>query len=296
MELGLGKKVALVCGASSGLGRAAALELAREGARVVVCSRSERTLEAARADIALTTRAETLAIAADLSEPDQVDRLVDQTLERFGRIDILVTNTGGPPAGPFEAHDRDTWSRAIRQNLESVINLCRAALPSMKQNGWGRIINITSISVKQPVDGLILSNSLRAGVTGFARTLANEVAAEGITVNNVLPGYTDTAPKVRELKNCHFWLKRQLDQTNPLLIVTIGRVAYESVMRFKKQWPDPSGRKFLGLVGQVIRSTSPWVYPLSHTSRLGRASRSAELQKEDWLAIPRILNEAKNAT
>ena len=112
----------------------------------------------------------------------------------------------------------------------------------------------------------------------------------------LFPGYTDTAPKVRELKNCHFWLKRQLDQTNPLLIVTVGRVAYESVMRFKKQWPDPSGRKFLGLVGQVIRSTSPWVYPLSHTSRLGRASRSAELQKEDWLAIPRILNEAKNAT
>lgn len=192
MDLGLGTKVALVCGASSGLGRAAALELAREGARVVVCSRRERALEAARADIALTTRAETLAITADLSEPDQVDRLVDQTLERFGRIDILVTNTGGPPAGPFEAHDRDAWSRAIRQNLESVINLCRAALPSMKQNGWGRIINITSISVKQPVEGLILSNSLRAGVTGFARTLANEVAAQGITVNNVLPGYTAT--------------------------------------------------------------------------------------------------------
>ncbi|MEZ4415681.1 MAG: SDR family oxidoreductase [Gemmatimonadota bacterium] len=192
MDLGITGKVALVCGASAGLGRAAAAELAREGARVVLCSRRERAIEAARADIALSTRAETLAIAADLSEPEQVDRVIAQTLERFGRIDILVTNTGGPPAGPFEAHDRETWARAIRQNLESVLNLCRGALPSMKENGWGRIINITSISVKQPVDGLILSNSIRAGVTGFARTLANEVAALGITVNNVLPGYTET--------------------------------------------------------------------------------------------------------
>ncbi len=192
MDLGIKDRVALVCGSSQGLGRAAAEELAREGAKVVLCSRNGRSVEAARADIALTTHAETLAIAADLTEPDQVDRLVEQSIERFGRVDILVTNTGGPPAGPFDAHDRATWSQAIRQNFESVINLSRAVLPSMREQGWGRIINITSISVKQPVDGLILSNAIRAGVTGFARTLANEVAAAGITVNNVLPGYTAT--------------------------------------------------------------------------------------------------------
>ena len=192
MDFGIKDKIALVCGSSAGLGRAAAAELAAEGAKVILCSRRERAIEAARADIALSTNADTLAIAADLTDPEQVDSLVHQSVERFGHVDILVTNTGGPPAGPFEAHDRETWSQAIRQNFESVINLSRAVLPGMKENRWGRIINITSISVKQPVDGLILSNALRAGVTGFARTLANEVASFGITVNNVLPGYTAT--------------------------------------------------------------------------------------------------------
>jgi 3-oxoacyl-[acyl-carrier protein] reductase len=121
-----------------------------------------------------------------------VIRLVQRSTEVFGGIDILVTNTGGPPSGPFESHGPQVWQEAIRQNFDSVVNLCRAVVPGMKEAGWGRIINITSIAVKQPVDNLILSNSLRAGVTGFARTLANEVAPFGVTVNNVMPGYTAT--------------------------------------------------------------------------------------------------------
>jgi 3-oxoacyl-[acyl-carrier protein] reductase len=116
----------------------------------------------------------------------------------LGPVDILVTNGGGPPAGPFESHDDAAWRAAVRTNLESVIGLTRAVLPGMKARRWGRIINVTSIAVKQPVDGLILSNSVRAAVTGFARTLANEVAPHGVTVNNVMPGYTRTA-RVDEL-------------------------------------------------------------------------------------------------
>jgi 3-oxoacyl-[acyl-carrier protein] reductase len=108
-------------------------------------------------------------------------------------VDILVTNAGGPPAGPFESHDRAAWHEAVRTTLDSVVELTRHVLPGMKARGWGRIVNVTSIAVKQPVDNLILSNSLRAAVTGFARTLANEVASSGVTVNNVLPGYTRTA-------------------------------------------------------------------------------------------------------
>jgi 3-oxoacyl-[acyl-carrier protein] reductase len=110
----------------------------------------------------------------------------------FGRVDILVTNSGGPPAGPFESHSPDAWHEAVRQNLDSVVELTRAALPGMKERRWGRIVNVTSIAVKQPVDNLILSNSIRAAVTGFARTLANEVAPFGVTVNSVMPGYTRT--------------------------------------------------------------------------------------------------------
>jgi 3-oxoacyl-[acyl-carrier protein] reductase len=145
-----------------------------------------------RDEIAQAAGTDVLGVAADLTNPADVDTLVRAALDRFGRVDILVTNTGGPPAGPFESHSPETWRDAVAQNLESVLNLTRAVLPGMKGRNWGRIINITSIAVKQPVDGLILSNSVRAAVTGFARTLANEVAPYNVTVNNVLPGYTRT--------------------------------------------------------------------------------------------------------
>lgn len=192
MDLGLKGKVALVAASSRGLGKAVAHELAGEGARLVMCARGEGALRAARDEIVNDTGAEALAVAADLSESAAVDAVVRAALDAYGRVDVLVTNTGGPPPGPFESHSAEAWRAAVQQNLESVINLVRGVLPGMKERRWGRIINVTSIAVKQPVDGLILSNSVRAAVTGFARTLANEVAPFGITVNNAMPGYTRT--------------------------------------------------------------------------------------------------------
>ena len=193
MDLGLTGKVALVAASSRGLGRAVAEEFAREGARLVMCARGEDDLNRTRNRIARDTGSRPVAVAADLTDPEGVRRVTDTAAEAFGQVDILVTNTGGPPSGPFEAHTPDAWRSAVAQNLESVLNLTRAVLPGMRERGWGRIINVTSIAVKQPVDGLILSNSVRAAVTGFARTLANEVARDGVTVNNVMPGYTRTA-------------------------------------------------------------------------------------------------------
>lgn len=192
MELGLGGKVALVAASSRGLGRASAEELAREGAHVVMCARDEAVLLRAASEIRDATGARVEAVRADVSKPAEVARVVAHAMEVFARVDVLVTNGGGPPAGPFETHDANAWHEAVRQNLDSVVELTRAVLPGMKARRWGRIINITSIAVKQPVDNLILSNSVRAAVTGFARTLANEVAPFGITVNNVMPGYTRT--------------------------------------------------------------------------------------------------------
>ena len=192
MDLGLRGKTALVAASSRGLGRAIAEELAREGTNLVLCARGEEVLEATRAEIEERSGVRVVAESADLANAADVHRVVEAGLREFGRIDILVTNAGGPPAGPFESHTPETWRSALALNLESVLNLCRAVLPGMKERRWGRILNVTSIAVKQPVDNLILSNSVRAAVTGFARTLANEVAPFGITVNNILPGYTRT--------------------------------------------------------------------------------------------------------
>ena len=192
MDLGLRNKVALIAAGSRGLGRAVAEELAAEGASLVLCAREPQTLAEVAATIADNTGAHVLAVPADVTDVNQITRVVESGNERFGRIDILVTNAGGPPAGTFEQLTRDQWEDAVRLTLFSAIELTRQVLPGMKERRWGRILNITSIAVKQPVENLMLSNSLRAGLTGFARTLANEVAAEGITVNNILPGYTRT--------------------------------------------------------------------------------------------------------
>lgn len=198
MDLGLRGKIAVVAAASRGLGRAVAEELAAEGASVVMCARGETALHEAAAAIRASSDAEVEAVVADVARPGDVERLVKTAHDRFGRVDILVTNAGGPPSGKFESLGPEKWSDAVQLTLLSTVNLCRAVLPGMRERRWGRIINVTSITVKQPVEGLMLSNSLRAGVTGFARTLANEVARDGITVNNILPGYTRTQ-RVEEL-------------------------------------------------------------------------------------------------
>jgi 3-oxoacyl-[acyl-carrier protein] reductase len=192
MDFQLKGKIALVAAASKGLGRAVAEEFAAEGASLVLCARGEEALQQTRAALEAAHGVPVLAVAADLSTVAGVARVTQAAFERFGRVDILVTNTGGPPAGTFEQHSPEAWQAATNLLLTSVVELTRAVLPGMKERGWGRILNITSIAVKQPVAGLMLSNSLRAAVTGMARTLATEVAPFGITVNNILPGYTRT--------------------------------------------------------------------------------------------------------
>ncbi len=192
MKLGLTDRVALIGGSSAGLGRAVAEGLVAEGCDVLLCARSPEPLERARAEIAAGTHRRVEAVAADLATEEGCRAVLDRAAEAFGRVDILVTNTGGPPAGGFEEHSPERWRHATALLLESVLHLVRGVLPGMKERHWGRILTITSIAVKQPVEGLILSNSLRAGVVGFARTLANEVAPFGITVNNLMPGYTRT--------------------------------------------------------------------------------------------------------
>lgn len=199
MDLELRGKVALVAAASRGLGRAIAEELAREGAAVVICARGAEALEQARAALAAAGAAVT-AVAGDLTRTEDVRRIAAAAQAAHGRVDVLVTNAGGPPPGPFESHDEAAWLAAVRLTLMSVVELVRAVLPGMKERGFGRILNVTSIAVKQPVDNLVLSNALRAAVTGMARTLANETAPHGITVNNLLPGYTNTE-RVQELSH-----------------------------------------------------------------------------------------------
>jgi 3-oxoacyl-[acyl-carrier protein] reductase len=192
VDLALDGRRALVAASSRGLGRAIAEELAAEGCDLMLCARGDGPLERTRATIEDKHGVKVVARRTDLSSAEEAAELAQAALDELGGVDILVTNNGGPPAGPFEDHDLEAWRSAYHQTLESVLVLVRELLPGMKEQKWGRIVNVTSITVKQPVEGLMLSNSLRAAVTGFARTLANEVAASGVTVNNVLPGYTRT--------------------------------------------------------------------------------------------------------
>jgi 3-oxoacyl-[acyl-carrier protein] reductase len=192
VETGLAGKVALVAAASKGLGRAIAETLAAEGAALAICARGEDALARARETIAGTAIAPVHAVAGDLSRSEDIQRVVRSALDRFGRVDVLVTNSGGPPVGAFEALDWDVWQRAVELTLRSAVELTRGVLPGMRERHWGRVIHVTSLTVKQPIDGLMLSTSIRAAVTGFSRTLANEVAADGITVNTILPGFMNT--------------------------------------------------------------------------------------------------------
>lgn len=192
MDLGLKNRTAVVCAASRGLGFAAAQELAAEGARVLICARGDERLQAARQAIIAETKADVRAVAADLATMEGVDAVASAAEEVFGGVDILVTNTGGPPSGPFEKFGWDVWQHHVNNLIRGTVELTRRVLPGMRERRWGRLLNVTSITVKQPVDGLILSNSLRAAVTGFARTLANEVARDGVTVNCIIPGFTKT--------------------------------------------------------------------------------------------------------
>lgn len=193
MELGLTGRVAIIAAASKGLGRAVAEELAREGAHVAICARTPATLAETAAQIRKSTGREVFHHALDVTNSAAIASFVSSAEARFGRVDICVTNSGGPPSNSFVSTKPEDWRSAVDQLLMSTVFFAREALPRMQKNKWGRLITVTSSAVKQPVDGLLLSNSVRAAVTGLARTLANEYAADGITVNNVCPGYTRTA-------------------------------------------------------------------------------------------------------
>ncbi len=192
MDLGLSGKIGLVAAASKGLGKAVALRLAREGMKIAICARDEGTLRATAQEISALTKTEVLPIRADVTRSDDIKRFVAEAVNRFGGVDVLVTNAGGPPPGNFFACDDSHWEQAFQLTLMSVVRLCREAIPHMQQRGGGRIINIASVSVKQPIENLILSNSLRLAVVGLAKSLANELAPMKITVNTVCPGPTQT--------------------------------------------------------------------------------------------------------
>ena len=188
MDLGLNGKIALVAASSKGLGLAVATALAREGARIVMCARDREALEAAADRICDTTGADVYTVAADLALPDGPRRVAQAARDEAGGIDILVTNTGGPPVGTFDELSEEQWQQAFDSVLMSANRLIREALPAMKRRGGGRIINIASIAVKEPIPGLMLSNALRAAVVGMTKTLATELGPDGILINNVCPG------------------------------------------------------------------------------------------------------------
>ncbi len=198
MDLGLKGKVALVAAGSQGLGKAVAMAMCREGARVAICSRDTPALPRAVEEISAATGGEVFGVAADLTDADQARHFVRKSGEHYGSVNILVNNAGGPPSRTFLEIEDDLWHFGFNLNLMSTIVMTREVIPVMMERRWGRIINMTSVSVKQPLDGLILSNTVRSGVIGLAKTLSNELASYDITVNNVCPGYILT-DRVRSL-------------------------------------------------------------------------------------------------
>lgn len=193
MELQIKGKTALVTASSLGIGRAAAEALLKEGCRVAICSSNKENLVTAAKEIKAILDVEPLWVVCNLNKPAEIENLFNVVKSQYGAVDILVNNCGGPPPGFFENMDDESWNTGYEQVLMSAVRLTRLVLPDMKENKWGRIINITSISVKQPVDNLILSNAFRNAVTAFAKTISNQVGKYNITVNNVAPGYTLTA-------------------------------------------------------------------------------------------------------
>lgn len=188
MDLGLRGKVAIVTASSKGIGRAVAREFAAEGCRLTLCARNEADLAKAADEIRTATGAEVHAVAADVTRHADIKAVVHCTMEAYGRIDILFNNAGGPPAGLFDTITDENWQEAFELNLLSAVRMIREVLPHMRRGGGGHIVNLTSTSVKQPIEGLILSNSIRVGVVGLAKTLSQELAKDSITINTVCPG------------------------------------------------------------------------------------------------------------
>ena len=198
MDLGIGNRVAMVAAASKGLGRAVAEALAAEGCRLSICSRSLEALEPVRQALG----GDALAVACDVSRPADLQRWFDETVARFGQVDILVTNTGGPPAAPFMKLTEEQWQSGMDSTLMNVVRLCRLVIPGMQERRWGRIVHLTSFVAKQPTELLTVSSTLRAGISALTKTLADQVAKDGILVNAVLPGHflTDRQKQLSEIR------------------------------------------------------------------------------------------------
>ena len=201
MDFQIKNKTAIVCASSQGLGKAAAMELASEGVNLVISSRNKENLLSVKKEIETSTNSKIVSIVADLNEPDDIDNLYNKAHSELGPIDILINNAGGPPPSNFESLNDEDWLKAFNLTMMSSIRLTKLVLPDMKERNWGRIINISSVSVKTPVPGLFLSNSLRLGVLGWSKALSDEVAPKGITVNSVCPGSTRTARITNILKS-----------------------------------------------------------------------------------------------
>ncbi|HXN23369.1 MAG TPA: SDR family oxidoreductase [Candidatus Dormibacteraeota bacterium] len=247
MDLGLKGRVAIVVAASKGLARAVAEELSREGAEVAICARTASDLEKAAGTIGTVSHKEVFYQALDVTDQRRVGQFVAAVEHRFGRIDICVTNAGGPPSKPFAEITPQDWQAAVDLTLMSAVSFAREVLPRMCKNKWGRFITITSVSVKQPIDGLILSNSIRAAVAGLARTLANEYAADGITVNNVCPGYTRT---------------ERLEELASAIAARSGSAREETFAQWHRQIPvgrvgDP--REFAALVAFLASERASYI-------------------------------------
>lgn len=198
LDLGLKGKVALVTAASKGLGKAVATRLAEEGANLVLCSREESRIVSVGEELRERYGIHVKTVAADVSRREDVDRFIQEAKSSFAGVDILVCNAGGPPSGSFMSLEDGVWEQAFQTNLLSVVRLVRAVVPDMQQKGWGRIVTIASSSVKQPISGLILSNTMRAGVAGLMKTLSIELGPKGILLNTVCPGRIGT-DRVKEI-------------------------------------------------------------------------------------------------
>lgn len=244
MELGLTGKVALVAAASKGLGYATALGLAREGAKVALSARTAEEIHAAAERIKSETGAETLPLVADVTKSEDIVRMVEETVSAFGGLQIVVPNSGGPPPGTFETLTEAQWQAGLDSTLYAMSRLVAAALPHLKSAGWGRIIVITSTSVKQPIPNLLLSNTYRAGIVGLCKTLSQEFAPYGITVNNVAPGSFDTD----RLKSLH------------------TRVAQASGISFEEARKQAEARIPLGRLGRPEELANAMVFLASEAA------------------------------
>ncbi len=210
MDLGIQNRVALILASSKGLGKAVAIELAKEGAKVIICGTDAVALATTKAEIEAIAPNKVASFVCDITDEAQRKNLVEQSVKAFGTIEILVTNTGGPAAGAFEQFNLDDWKHLYNLLFLSAVDIIKQVLPGMKEKGFGRILTITSVAVKQPADNLISSNAVRTSLLGLVKSLSNEVAIYGITVNNLLPGYTHTNrlnnlieknPKVNDVKD-----------------------------------------------------------------------------------------------